>query len=100
MLKKILATIRYMVDDQHPDIQYIENPSEIQSFTDCYRIDTEKFWGRDDYMSYIKNDLKLIAGGGYNCKHIHKVKFEFSTKQSDIDKFMENFSEEIRQKLA
>ena len=87
MKKSILATIYYMVDNNHPDIEYIKQPSEIQSFTDCYYIDTDAFCDKDDYMSYIKNDLRIIAGGGYDTKHIHNVSFKFSTDQNEINKF-------------
>ena len=77
MKKQIRATIYYMVDKNHPDIQYIKNPSEIQSFTDTYTFDTGYFESREDMENYCKRDLKLVAGGGYNTDHIHKVRFEF-----------------------
>lgn len=77
MKKSIRATIYYTVDSEHPDIQYIKNPSEIQSFTDTYTFDTNYFTSRSDMENYAKNDLRLVAGGGYNSKHIHNVSFEF-----------------------
>lgn len=77
MKKSIRATIYYTVDSEHPDIQYIKNPSEIQSFTDTYTFDTNYFASRSDMENYAKNDLRLVAGGGYNSKHIHNVSFEF-----------------------
>ena len=30
----------------------------------------------EEAFIYIKHDLKLVAGGGYNTDHIHNVKFE------------------------
>ena len=90
MKKSILATIYYMVDNNHPDIKYIKNPAEVQSFTDCYNIDLNEFYDKDDYMSYIKNDLRIIAGGGYDTNHIHNVSFKFSTDQNEINKFTGN----------
>ena len=98
MKKSILATIYYTVDSEHPDIQYIKNPSEIQSFTDVYRFDTDYLGDIDRYdmENYAKNDLRLIAGGGYNTEHIHNVTFEFSTNQNDIDKF----NEELKKRFA
>ena len=98
MKKSILATIYYTVDSEHPDIQYIKNPSEIQSFTDVYRFDTDYLGNIDRYdmENYAKNDLRLIAGGGYNTEHIHNVTFEFSTNQNDIDKF----NEELKKRFA
>lgn len=98
MKKSILATIYYTVDSEHPDIQYIKNPSEIRSFTDVYRFDTDYLGNisRYDMENYAKNDLRLVAGGGYNTEHIHDVTFEFSTNQNDIDKF----NEELKKRFA
>lgn len=81
MKKSILATIYYTVDSEHPDIQYIKNPSEIQSFTDTYTFDTNYVGNvtRSEMENYAKNDLRLVAGGGYNSKHIHNVSFEFKS---------------------
>lgn len=81
MKKSIRATIYYTVDSEHPDIQYIKNPSEIQSFTDTYTFDTNYVGNvtRLEMENYAKNDLRLVAGGGYNSKHIHNVSFEFKS---------------------
>lgn len=77
MKKSIRATIFYTVDKNHPDIEYIKNPNDVQSFTDTYTFDTDYFESRQDMENYCKRDLKLVAGGGYNADHIHKVRFEF-----------------------
>lgn len=81
MKKSIRATIYYTVDSEHPDIQYIKNPSGIQSFTDTYTFDTNYVGNvtRSEMENYAKNDLRLVAGGGYNSKHIHNVSFEFKS---------------------
>lgn len=81
MKKSIRATIYYTVDSEHPDIQYIKKPSEIQSFTDTYTFDTNYVGNvtRSEMENYAKNDLRLVAGGGYNSKHIHNVSFEFKS---------------------
>jgi len=102
MKKSILATIYYTVDSEHPDIQYIKNPSKIQSFTDVYRFDTDYLGdiSRHDMENYAKNDLRLVAGGGYSTKHIHNVKFEFSTNQNDINAFLDKFNEELKKRFA
>ena len=79
MRKSIKATIFYMVDKRHPDIKYIGNPAEEQSFTDTYTFDLDRCGNLTtmDMKAYAANDLRLIAGGGYDTKHIHKVRFEF-----------------------
>lgn len=79
MKKTIRATIKYTVDSAHPDIKYIRNPEEPQSFTDLYTVDTDYFWSTDDIYSYIRDDLRLVAGGGYDSDHIHNVTFDFKT---------------------
>ena len=77
MKKSIRATIYYYVDKKHFDIQHIGNPEEEQSFTDIYTFDTDYFGNVMDMKAYAVNDLKIIAGGGYDRKHIHKCRFEF-----------------------
>lgn len=79
MKKTIRATINYTVDSAHPDIKSIRNPEEPQSFTDLYTVDTDYFWSTDDIYSYIRDDLRLVAGGGYDSDHIHNVTFDFKT---------------------
>lgn len=74
----IKATIFFKVDNKHPDLKYIVHPENIQSFEDVYIIDKSRFWC-DDLYSYIKNDLRLVAGGGYDSDHIYDVRFEFKT---------------------
>jgi hypothetical protein len=75
---KIYGKITYTCDSEHPDIQYMNdwNENKVYTFEDTYTIKEENFYGDDDIMSYIKNDLRLVAGGGYNSKHIHNVEFE------------------------
>lgn len=75
---KIYGKISYTIDKEHPDIKYIKDWSEnkifafedVYTFNDCYDF--------DDVENYIKNDLSLVAGGGYDSKHIHNVKFDIS----------------------
>ena len=78
---EIYAKITYTIDDGHPDIQYIKDWSadKIYTFEDTYIFDERYgYTFNDDVKLYIKNDLRLIAGGGYNSKHIHNVKFEIA----------------------
>ena len=50
-------------------------PDEIQTFSDTYSINTDYFYNTTEILDHIKNDLKLVAGGGYNTDHIHPVYF-------------------------
>lgn len=80
-LVKINATIFYTIDRNHPDINYMENKSTktVRTFKDTYIFDKCRcaFETITEMKNYIRNDLKLIAGGGYDTKHIHNVRFEF-----------------------
>lgn len=72
---KIKATIYYMIDTEHPDYQHYKEPEGLHEFSDIYTIDTDKFWSMEYVEEYIKEDLMLVAGGGYNTKHINNVTF-------------------------
>ena len=76
----IKAKIIYKIKKTHPDIEYIKDwkPRKIYTLSDTYRIDPDAFWGRDAIFSFIKEDLRLVAGGGYNSDHIYDVSFDFS----------------------
>ena len=75
MIITFKAEIRFKVTGSHPDIKYISNPDEIQTFSDTYSINTDYFYSTDEILNHIKNDLKLVAGGGYNADHICPVYF-------------------------
>ena len=73
---KYYGKINCTIDKNHPDVQYVKDWTEnkILSFDDTYTFDDS--YTEADCINYIKRDLKLVAGGGYNSKHIHNVKFE------------------------
>ena len=75
---KIHGKISYTVDEGHPDIQYIKDWSEnkVLTFEDTYTFNN--CYTFDDMEGYVKSDLSLVAGGGYNSEHIHNVKFEIA----------------------
>lgn len=64
------------IDNEHPDIKCVENWSEdtIFIFSDTYMFDYP--CDKDEVIAYIQRDLSLVAGGGYNTKHIHNVSFK------------------------
>lgn len=79
MKKSIKATIFFKVDKGHPDYAGIKEPGKEQSFTDTYIFNTDILGNVpiSEMKTFCKQDLKLIAGGGYNSKHIHNVRFNF-----------------------
>lgn len=77
---KYNAKIYYTIDKNHPDIEYVKDWTEDKEFdfSDTYTFNDEIYENEDEEMilNYIKKDLRLIAGGGYNSEHIHNVRFE------------------------
>mgnify|MGYP006968156494 CR=1 FL=1 len=72
---RIYARIDYTVDKKHPDIKYLKdwNQNKIYSFEDVYHFNDEP--PTSEIEEYIKDDLMLVAGGGYTAEHIHNVDF-------------------------
>lgn len=63
--------------ENHPDRKYISDfsTSKIFTFEDVYIFD----YGIDsisNLKAYIKHDLMLVAGGGYNTKNVCNAAFE------------------------
>lgn len=83
--KKIKATIYYTMDKYHPDYYTlpIESRGKVQEFSDTYMFDVNNprsmQYGAtmENMISYMKSDLRLVADGGYDSKHIHNINFEF-----------------------
>lgn len=73
MIKTINAQINYDTTKEHTDT----NGKALKnlSYKDTYKIDTDCFYGDEDITDYIKNDLLLVAGGGYDWKNITNINF-------------------------
>lgn len=74
---KIKAKIIYKIDGDHPDIQDLPEKywyDKIFAYEDTYNFSSD--YSLEEAVLLIKNDLKLVAGGGYNYNHIYDVKFE------------------------
>lgn len=71
------AKIIYTMDNEHPDRKYVSDWTEEKrfDFQDVYTFTTEDYT-EEEKISYMKRDLMLVAGGGYNTDHIHNVEFE------------------------
>ena len=71
---KYKGTISYRITEDHPDRKYFKGDiSERLTFSDTYTIKEDM--SRESIMQHIKNDLALVAGGGYNTDHIRDVQF-------------------------
>ena len=73
---KYYGKINFTMDKEHSDIQYVEDWAEDKVFTfeDVYTFNND--YEEEHIVAYIKGDLKLVAGGGYNTDHIHNITFE------------------------
>ena len=74
--RRFHGEITFTMDKGHPDVRCVENWTEdkIMKFADYYEFSAD--YTKDEIESYIKHDLMLVAGGGYNTDHIHNVNFE------------------------
>lgn len=72
---KYYGKISFTMDKDHPDIKYVKDWTENKVLTieDVYIFNNN--YTKEDVIAYIKNDLSLVAGGGYNTDHIHNVVF-------------------------
>lgn len=71
----IKATITFDTTEKHPD----EKNAKNLSFTDTYTFNDDMYGNDREFMTeYIKRDLSLVAGGGYNSKNIKNVTFKFN----------------------
>ncbi len=71
MKKTIKASIYFDTTEGHPDSKGMKN----LEYSDAYRIDTDYFMGYDSIDSFIRQDLALVAGGGYDTDNIENVKY-------------------------
>ena len=71
MIKKYNATIVFDTKNNHPDDKNINN----LKYNDIYTVDTDYFNDNQHIINYIKNDMRLVAGGGYETNTIKNVKF-------------------------
>jgi len=75
MVKTFKATIVYDCKAEHPDCP---NARRLR-FEDTYRFDTNIYGGDgEDMISYMKHDLALVAGGGYETNTIKNVSYNIT----------------------
>ena len=68
------ASISYTIDANHPEYTAACKGKRFL-YSDVYHMDSDYFWSKEDMVNYIRRDLALVAGGGYDTKHIHNVKY-------------------------
>ena len=75
------AKITYCINSNHPDFAYLTDwfIGKIYEFEDTYRISTD--YDKEDVIEYIKRDLSLVAGGGYDTRGIYGESFYINGKE-------------------
>lgn len=73
-MSRFKGKITFNILESHPDFQYVKNADEKLVYEDVYTFNHD--YTKEDISDYIKNDLSLVAGGGYDTKHICNVEFE------------------------
>lgn len=73
---KYHGKITYTIGKNHPDIQYVPDWREGKFYTTEDEYTFSEDYSKENIITYIKNDLSLVAGGGYNTDHIHNVMFD------------------------
>lgn len=71
---KYKGTISYRITEDHPDRKYFKGDiSKRLTYSDVYTVKEDI--SRESIVAYIKADLALVAGGGYDTDHIRDVHF-------------------------
>lgn len=73
---KYKASITYKITEGHPDREHVKDMEESITFSDIYTFRSPCSF--ESVIGYMKNDLALIAGGGYNAEHIKDIEFSFT----------------------
>lgn len=71
---KYRGTISYRITEDHPDRKYFKGDiTKRLTYSDVYTFKEDV--PKEAIVNYIKNDLALVAGGGYNTDHIRDIHF-------------------------
>lgn len=82
---KLNISISHTIDREHPycgvrtDEEWEDVKDTIYTYNDAYTFYTlgDNEEDKQFALEFAMEDLKHIAGGGYNSKHIHNVKFNY-----------------------
>lgn len=79
MNMRYIGKIIYRMTENHPDWEYSKKSTKYKyTFEDNYFFNSDIYGNEDvkNIKSHIKNDLMLVAGGGYSTEHIIVDKVE------------------------
>lgn len=75
----IKAKLTYTIKPTHPDFQYLTEswlPEKRFTDEDTWHINPDCFYEEEDIEDYIKENMLLTAGGGYDWNGIDNIEFE------------------------
>ena len=84
---KINAQILYKPTADNPDNQYTYVGEIIdgrQEFTDTYYIERDMFNEVSNIISYIVQDLKTVASGGYDSDKVYDTIFKIQYPRHEL----------------
>ena len=97
-MKTLYACIYWTVTESHPDFKYVKDTKKELCFRDIYTDPNNYYDDYKQFENYVKSDLALVAGGGYNTDHIKNVRFDIfkasdfsAIKENKVQKFMKEF---------
>jgi len=68
---KYEGTIAYMITENHPDRKYVKDIGKTFTYSDTFTFNQE--FPREVIGDYIRRELALVAGGGYDTEHVYNV---------------------------
>lgn len=74
--KVFKGLITFNIDSGHPDVQCVENIDDELCFEDIYTLSSDYYINEEEMINFIKQDLSIVAGGGYSKENIRNVKFD------------------------
>ncbi len=76
------ASINYTMKATHPDINCVRDwtPSKVFHYSDTYTFDDDVYPEEEDRRDFMRHDMALVAGGGYNTDHIEIIRCEYTRK--------------------
>ena len=74
---KYSGKISFTMGENHPDKGFVKDYTKNKLFTfeDIYYFNAD-YYTTEEIQAFIKRDLRLVAGGGYNTENIDNVTFE------------------------
>ena len=77
----MVAAITFKVTKDHPDAKYVIDINEPLRYEDEFTFSFNPKMDMQSVKQHIKNELALVAGGGYSTEYIEVLDYDFKTLQ-------------------